>query len=91
MKRTLIPILIMIVCVLTFGCVDHRQTQIDANHGRAYETAKFSQILNPDAENNLNPVTGFDGTAAINTLDKYQKDFKKQESTSKVFNINVSE
>ena len=93
LNKILIPILIMIVCVLTFGCqaVDYRQAQIDANYGRAYETARFSQILNPDAENNLDPVTGFDGNAAVNTLDKYQKDFKKQDSTSKVFSINVSE
>lgn len=91
MNRILIPSLMMIVCGLTFGCVDHRLAQMDATHGRAYETAKFSQTLNPEAENNLDPVTGFEGTAAANTLDKYQKDFKKQESTSKVFNINVSE
>lgn len=98
LNRILIPILMMIVCGFILGCqtvdyrqADYRQAQIDANFGRAYETARFSQILNPEAENNLDPVMGFDGTAAENTIDKYQKDFKKQDSTSKVFNINVTE
>ena len=51
--------------------------RLEMDYGTSYKLAKFNQTLNPDAEKNLQPVTGFDGPAAKNTLDKYQKDFEK--------------
>lgn len=92
LNKMLIPILLVAVCSLPLGCqtVDYRQAHIDADFGRAYETARFTQILNPDAETTLDPVTGFDGTAAINTLDTYQNGFKKTDAGSKVLNINLT-
>ena len=44
--------------------MQHEETAIDLNWGRSYETAKYKQILNPDAGQNLDPVEGLDGTAA---------------------------
>lgn len=82
---------IIILSLVAFaGCntpKTYRALKLDANTGRAYETARFSQIANPDAEGNLEAVQGFDGSAAWFTMDKYQKDFMKEETTTKVFNI----
>ena len=63
----------------------YEETLIDKNWGRSVETAKYNQILNPDAGKNLAPVEGLDGTAADNSVQKYENSFKKeskQESTS---------
>ena len=55
-------------------------SEVNKNWGRSYETALFNQLLNPDADKNLNPVTGFDGTAGENNVEKYKKSFKEAES-----------
>ena len=47
------------------------------DYGTSFNLMKFNQIANPEAEKNLEPVTGFDGQAAKATLDKYRKDFEK--------------
>jgi len=45
--------------------------------GASFESAKYNQILNPDARKNLKPATGFDGHAAELTLKKYREDFER--------------
>jgi hypothetical protein len=52
-----------------------KETMLDRNWGRAYESAKSNQILNPEASKNLDPVTGMDGQAAEQTLNGYRRDF----------------
>ncbi len=47
------------------------------NWGASFKSAKSSQILNPEAMKNLQPVCGFDGQAAQITLERYRGDFKK--------------
>ena len=47
------------------------------DYGNSYNLAKHNQILNPEAEKNLEPVTGFDGKAAHKTIERYRKDFEK--------------
>ena len=62
-----------------------KETLSDKNWGRSYETAKFNQILNPDASNNLKPVVDLDGQAANNNVKKYRDSFKEkgnQETTN---------
>ena len=82
--------MMILVLAMSLGCSNHRVAEIDADRGRAYEAVRFSQVANPDAGANLDPVTGFEGTAALNTLEKYQGDFQKEQATSQVFNINLS-
>ena len=63
----------------------YEETLLDKNWGRSVETAKYNQILNPDAEKNLTPVEGLSGKAAGNSVEKYENSFKKEtkhESTS---------
>jgi hypothetical protein len=59
-----------------------KETMLDRNWGRAYESAKSNQILNPEASKNLDPVTGMDGQAAEQIMRGYRRDFKGQSSQS---------
>jgi hypothetical protein len=90
LNRRLIVIAIMGALLIALGCNGTRPIQgenlLDRNWGRSYETAKYNQMLNPDAGKNLEPVVGFDGTAAANNSDKYRDSFKEQEG-SEVVNI----
>jgi len=58
----------------------------DQNWGRSYQTAKYNQILNPDAGKNLNPVEGLSGNAAENSVEKYNDSFKEK---SKQETVNI--
>jgi hypothetical protein len=49
------------------------------NWGKSKETAIYNQMLNPDAAANLEPVSGLDGSAAENNVEKYQDSFKEAE------------
>jgi hypothetical protein len=49
--------------------------------GRAYSLARSSQILNPDAENNLEPVEGINGRAAAGIMQKYVDSLIKTQAT----------
>ena len=83
---------ITIVFPVLFGCNSYktqRELVMDKNWGRYYETARFNQIENPDAGETLIEDQGIDGTVAGYNHDKYEKTFKKSESPSQVFNINV--
>jgi hypothetical protein len=50
-----------------------QETLLDKNWGRSYESAKYNQMLNPDAGKNLDPVAGMDGQVAEGTIEKYRK------------------
>ena len=56
----------------------HEETLLDKNWGRSVETAKYNQILNPDAGKSLAPVEGLSGNAADNSVEKYENSFKKE-------------
>lgn len=47
------------------------------NWGRSHQTAIYNQMLNPDAAQNLDPVSGLDGSAAQNNVGKYKESFKE--------------
>ena len=50
-----------------------QESLLDKNWGRSYESAKYNQMLNPDAGKNLEPVAGMDGQAAEKNMEKYRK------------------
>lgn len=74
------------VMFLAVGCAPSR---VAMDYGTSFELQKYNQILNPEAEKNLEPVVGIDGRAAQNIEDKYQKSFEQpqQSTTSYQFNI----
>ena len=58
-----------------------KDTMLERNWGRSYESAKYNQMLNPDAGKNLEPVVGTDGQTAESIIEKYRKgESKKQQS-----------
>lgn len=74
---------IFLICV---SCVTTSRLAMD--YGTSYKLAKFNQTLNPDAEKNLGPVTGFDGRAAGATIEMYHKGFQEK-SQAPVYTINI--
>jgi hypothetical protein len=88
-KKTIAFTMACAMLALFAGCSSsgpvYEETLLDKNWGRSVETAKYNQILNPDAGKNLAPVEGLDGIAADNSVQKYENSFKKeskQETTS---------
>ena len=89
MKNTIALTMACAMLALFAGCSSsgpvYEETLLDKNWGRSVETAKYNQILNPDAGKNLTPVEGLSGKATDNSVQKYENSFKKetiQESTS---------
>jgi len=56
------------------GCTT-APTRLEADYRRSHNLTKLNQILYPEAAENLEPVYGFDGGAAKETLDRYRKNF----------------
>ena len=79
MKEEIMKIVIIIglisIAVIITGCTG--PSRLETDFGTSYNNAKFGQILNPEAERNLEPVYGMDGPAAKMTVDKYRKSFGK--------------
>ena len=49
-----------------------KDTMLERNWGRSYESAKYNQMLNPEAGKNLEPVVGTDGQTAERNIEKYR-------------------
>lgn len=61
---------LVVVLLVSFGCAtaQHEQTW-----GKSFEMTKDAQMLDPDASENLDPVTGLDGEAAAGDMKRYRK------------------
>jgi hypothetical protein len=62
---------------ITTGCAQMQQSRLEQDYGTSAKLAKFNQILNPDADKNLEPVNGLSGNAAQENMKKYEKNFEK--------------
>lgn len=62
----------------------HQDSTLNKNWGRSYETAKYNQMLNPEAGKNLEPVSGLDGVPGNYNVNKYKESFKKAEPKENV-------
>jgi hypothetical protein len=71
-------LLILIAGCSSTGKLFQEETALDKNWGRSVETAKYNQIIDPEAGKNLKPVEGLSGNAAGNSVDKYEKSFKEK-------------
>ena len=66
-------------------------TRLEMDYGTSYKLQKFNQTANLDAEKNLTPVRGLDNPAAAGEMNKYHKEFEKQEKApSFIFNMGTS-
>ena len=70
----------LIATLLIFSGCGTRETMLSRNWGNSFESAKQSQILNPEAGKNLDPVVGLDGQAAGNNMEKYRQGFTTETS-----------
>lgn len=52
-------------------------TVLSEDFGQSFRWARENQILNPQASRNLEPVTGMDGKASKEALERYRGLYKK--------------
>ncbi len=64
-------------------------TRLEMDYGTSHKLAKYNQILDPEAEKNMKPVTGLDGQAAQSVMDTYRKGFEKAPQTSTTYNFSI--
>ncbi|MBE9581806.1 MAG: pilus assembly protein [Proteobacteria bacterium] len=62
------------------GTLPQRETMLDRHWGTSLEATKQSQILNPEAGKNLDPVVELDGQAAEASMEKYRGITKVKET-----------
>jgi hypothetical protein len=85
MKRIFPFIAMLAGFVLLTGCASWQQEGLsEQNWGRSYETAKYNQILNPEAGKDLKPVEGLSGVAAENSVETYDSTFKEKSKQENV-------
>ena len=81
-NKSLIIVGIIAAVSLVSAC-SGPETLLQQNWGKSYETAVYSQTLNPDADQTLKSVDDLSGEAAENNMQKYRDDFKtKKEVTT---------
>ena len=73
------------IFLLVVGCAASR---VEMDYGTSFKLAKFNQTLNPQAEKNLEPVTGFDGRTAEATIERYRKGFQEK-TQAPVYSISI--
>lgn len=70
---------LVVGAMLAAGCSSQEtMSRMKTDYGTSYELAKYNQILNPEAEKNLDPVYGFHGQAALATIVKYERSFERE-------------
>ena len=92
LSNTLKIIAGVIVLMAFLGCSQNRnvfmgESRLDKNWGRAYETAKNSQIINHDAGKNTDPVEGLDGDAAEGNMKTYKSGGAPQAKPATEFGV----
>jgi hypothetical protein len=81
MRTRFFSVIVMIAAFSTcLGCSNgnisiREESLLDRNWGRSFESAKYNQILDPDAGKKEEPVKELDGRAAQRTTDQYLKSF----------------
>ena len=76
---------------ISLGCAGkpaQKETMLDKHWGSSFESAKYNQLLNPDAGKNLDPVVGLDGAAAQQTMERYREG-SQGKASKKVYNLNL--
>ena len=81
----------IIALAISLGCAGkpaQKETMLDKHWGSSFESAKYNQLLNPDAGKNQDPVVGLDGAAAGQTMDRYREG-SQGKASKKVYNLNL--
>jgi hypothetical protein len=75
--RIVIAVTAIVGFVMLVGGCASDFSKLDNDFGTSVKLSKANQILNPDAEKNVDVVQGMDGTAAEKVLEKYHEGFEK--------------
>jgi len=84
-KKLAVTILAVLFAAALFGCNHYsayqtnQPSELDLNWGRAFETAKYNQYLDPEAGKTTDPVVGREGPIA----DKIMEDHFEYEAPDK--------
>lgn len=54
---------------------------LERNWGKSFESMRYMQMVDPEAERNRDPVLGLDGNASNHNVEKYQQSFQETEQT----------
>lgn len=78
------------IALLLTGCVP-ATPRLDARFSDATRTLNAEQVLDPDASqrNATRPVSGVEGRAARETMDRYYRSFSQPQRASSGLTINV--
>jgi hypothetical protein len=71
---------------LLAGCVAIHP-EVDQREGQAVRDARAAQTFNLQASSNPKPVSGIDGRAAKEAMDRYVDSFKSPPPTTNIINI----
>lgn len=66
----------LILLFISLGCASR---PLEENWGKSFDFTKEAQLLNPDAGQTADPVTGLDGVAAAGDMKKYRDSFTKEQ------------
>ena len=77
-----------LIATLSFSLGCGKMTTLEKNWGESFESEKYNQIANPEAQENLEPVVGLDGVAAERNMEKYRGGFKEQ-PREEVYNLRL--
>jgi hypothetical protein len=86
-KRSFLLIGLVGIFLISVSCAG--PTRVEMDYGTSFKLSKFNQILSPEAEKNLEPVTGLDGGVAQATIGVYKKGFEEKPPAT-VYSINIS-
>ncbi|MES2104109.1 MAG: pilus assembly protein [Pseudomonadota bacterium] len=81
--------LTMLATLLALTACAQTTPRADATFGDTVRIATARQTMYPDAAQNIDPVSGMDGRAARDALDRYHKSFKEPTPHPSVFTIGV--
>lgn len=88
MKRLFFLSACMTVVVALLGACT--ASRLDMDYGTSYKLAKISQVLNPEAEENLEPVYGLNGIVSQSVMDNYYAGFKEKR-TAPTYAISIGD
>lgn len=81
---------VMLGSTVLAGCVEPAP-RVEAEFGNATRATLNAQIINPEAGENPDTVTGMDGRAARDAVDNYQRSFSNPKPSPNVFKIGVGD
>ena len=80
-KRCLVVAGLLVIFSVSAGRTETAKSRLELDYGTSHNLQKFNQILNPDAEKNVEPVYGLDGAAANDGMNQYRKSFAEPAKT----------